>query len=68
MPAFRGLYYPYIHFQDEGWLKTAALYWDSMGRIVSIDTPLDDGDSDEVKRLIDAGFVENQPPDLAGKK
>lgn len=66
MPAFHGLYYPYIHFQDEGWLKTAALYWDNMGRIVGVDTRL--SDSDDVKQLIDAGFVENQPPDLAAKQ
>jgi uncharacterized protein DUF6236 len=60
MATFHGLYYPYIHFQDEGWLKTAALYWDSMGRIAGPDTPL--SDSDEVQRLFDAGFVQNQPP------
>ncbi|WP_333772410.1 DUF6236 family protein [Streptomyces sp. IBSBF 3136] len=29
-----GLYYPYIHFRDEGWLKTAALYWREMARVV----------------------------------
>jgi hypothetical protein len=23
--SFVGLYYPYINFRDEGWLKTAAL-------------------------------------------
>ncbi|MGW2463906.1 DUF6236 family protein [Streptomyces sp. NPDC001761] len=29
-----GLYYPYIHFRDESWLKTAALYWREMARVV----------------------------------
>ncbi|MFJ4980318.1 DUF6236 family protein [Streptomyces coeruleorubidus] len=29
-----GLYYPYIHFRDEGWLKTAALYWRELARVV----------------------------------
>lgn len=28
------LYYPYIHFRDDAWLKLAALYWDRIGRIV----------------------------------
>jgi len=31
----RALYYPFIHFKDERWLKLSALYWDVMGRIVS---------------------------------
>jgi hypothetical protein len=29
-----GLYYPYIHFRDESWLKTAALYWRELARVV----------------------------------
>jgi hypothetical protein len=29
-----GLYYPFIHFKDDGWLKLTALYWDKMARIV----------------------------------
>jgi len=29
-----GLYYPYIHFQDENWIKTAVLYYDGLKRIV----------------------------------
>jgi hypothetical protein len=32
--SFVGLYYPYINFRDEGWLKTAALYCDGITRIV----------------------------------
>ncbi|MFI7209425.1 hypothetical protein [Micromonospora aurantiaca (nom. illeg.)] len=28
------LYYPYIHIRDEQWLKTAALYWPSIYRLV----------------------------------
>jgi hypothetical protein len=30
----QALYYPYIHLADENWLKVAALYYDSLGRIV----------------------------------
>jgi hypothetical protein len=66
MATFHGLYYPYINFQDEGWLNTGALYWDSIGRIVGIDIPL--GDSDDVKRLIDAGFVQDRRPELSTKQ
>jgi hypothetical protein len=29
-----GLYYPYMHFRSESWLKAAALYWPQMGRMV----------------------------------
>jgi hypothetical protein len=32
--SYTGLYYPFIHFKDERWLKLSALYWDKMGRIV----------------------------------
>jgi hypothetical protein len=28
-----GLYYPYTHFHDRGWLKFAALYWPRIARI-----------------------------------
>lgn len=28
------LYYPFIHFQDDAWIKEAALYWDKVSRIV----------------------------------
>ncbi len=60
MPTFHGLYYPYIHFQNEGWLKGAALYWDEMSRIVPAGTSLHD--SDDVRRLSDAGFVHDKTP------
>jgi hypothetical protein len=32
--ARRCLYYPFIHFRDEAWLKLSALYWDDVTRIV----------------------------------
>lgn len=41
MPSI-GLYYPYIHFRDENWVRFAALYWDELHRIVPADdTPED---------------------------
>ena len=29
-----GLYYPYLHFPNDEWVKLSALYWDKMYRIV----------------------------------
>lgn len=54
----KALYYPYIHFQDDRWLKTAALYYDGLFRMVP------DGyypqDNEAVKRMIgELGFVED---------
>lgn len=37
-----GLYYPYVHFRDEAWLKAAALYWPRMARVVPPGYPVDD--------------------------
>jgi hypothetical protein len=37
------LYYPYIHIRDEQWLKTAALYWPSIYRLVPDDYFRSDG-------------------------
>jgi hypothetical protein len=63
MATYFGLYYPFIHFKDEGWLKLTALYWDGMKRIVPTGATLHD--SDEVKRLIDDEFVQNESPTAA---
>jgi len=54
-----GLYYPFIHFKSDAWLKLSALYWDRMARIVphSYETE----DSDTVRALGD--FVDNKSPD-----
>jgi hypothetical protein len=34
MATYSALYYPFIHFKNDTWLKLSALYWDKMGRIV----------------------------------
>lgn len=34
-----GLYYPYIRFRDDAWLKAAALYWPQLARIVPVGHP-----------------------------
>ena len=48
MVSYVGLYYPFIHFRNEGWLKLTALYWDSLRRIVPSGAGVHD--TDEVKR------------------
>ncbi len=40
-----GLYYPYVHVQDDVWMKTAALYWPQMARVVPDGYPVRDTDS-----------------------
>lgn len=50
LPRF-GLYFPYIHFRDDNWVKVAALYWPKMARIVPVGYPT--RDSDTVRALID---------------
>lgn len=61
MPLQRGLYYPFIHFNDPHWLKVAALYWDRIGRIVpddyreSHESEVARGDSDLARTLAEEG-------------
>jgi len=42
MPSYQALYYPFIHFKDDRWLKLTALYWDKVARIVPNDYTTDD--------------------------
>ena len=58
--ARRCLYYPFIHFRDEAWLKLSALYWDDVTRIVPrAYTPRDNR---EVRALEDAGVLKRVDP------
>lgn len=71
MPTTVSLYYPFIHFRDDAWLKLAALYWDGIGRIVP--EGYNTRDSDTVKRLADElDFVHNFTPgpeaEMVGKR
>jgi hypothetical protein len=34
MHSYSALYYPFIHFKDDNWLKLSALYWDDISRVV----------------------------------
>lgn len=58
--ARRCLYYPFIHFRDEGWLKLSALYWDDVSRIVP--RAYVPRDPREVRLLEDAGVVRRIDP------
>jgi hypothetical protein len=54
------LYYPYIHFRDSRWLKTAVLLWDEVARIVPEDFHLND--DPEVQEL--SQFIRNIDPSV----
>lgn len=55
-----GLYYPFINFRDESWLKLTALYWDKMGRIVPHEYAL--RDSPLIREFKSAGYVKDYAP------
>jgi len=62
MATYIGLYYPFIHFKDDSWLKLTALYWDRLCRIVP-EGYKTTRDTDTVKELADElGFIENVVP------
>ena len=61
MTASFGLYYPFIHFKDDNWLKLSAVYFDKMYRIVPSSYKTED--SDTVKAL--EGFVDIVRPEWA---
>lgn len=67
MSAKSGLYYPYIHFRDDQWLKLAALYWTSMARMVPHNYPT--SDSPTVERLKgDLDFVVDLQPGASAER
>ena len=61
MGTYQALYYPFIHFKDDKWIKLAALYWDKVGRIVPEEYKTHD--SETVKAL--GTFVKTLRPDSA---
>ncbi|MFG2213150.1 DUF6236 family protein [Streptomyces sp. NPDC048638] len=59
-----GLYYPYVHVQNDVWLKTAALYWPQLARVVADGYPV--RDSATATALGDGlGFWEDLDPKSA---
>jgi hypothetical protein len=64
LPSRIGLYYPFIHFRDDSWVKLAALYWGKLARIVPRDYPT--RDSDVVRELdYELDLIVNRAPDSA---
>ncbi|MGC0327031.1 hypothetical protein RKD23_000021 [Streptomyces sp. SAI-170] len=43
-----GLYYPYVHFRSDEWLKLAALYWPKMARMMPTEYPVRDSETVKV--------------------
>jgi hypothetical protein len=60
------LYYPYINFRDEDWLKMAALYGDSVSRIVPVNYPT--RKTETVVALQENDFIRDISPVEAGPK
>lgn len=59
-----GIYHPHIHFPSDAWVKTAALYWTKLGRIVPTGCRL--RDSDTVRALRDElDFVLDVDPQVS---
>ena len=57
-----GLYYPYVHFRNERWIKAAALYWPGLARVVSPGFPVTDPDLVTALRDGLDGFVTDVDP------
>ena len=64
MPRYDFLYYPYINFRNEEWLKMVALYGDSVSRIVPVGYPTKKLDT--VAALAEKGFIRDIAPNEAG--
>lgn len=58
--ARRCLYYPFIHFRDDAWLKLSTLYWDDVTRIVP--RSYAPRDNREVRVLEEAGVLKRVDP------
>jgi hypothetical protein len=56
----KALYYPRVHFDSMGWLKSALLYWEGLVRIVP--EGLAQADPPEVHALAAAGLIESVSP------
>lgn len=60
MPSGQVLYYPYTHFRSSAWLKTAALYYEGITRIIP--EQFSPRDSTDVNVLTEAGFLHQVDP------
>jgi hypothetical protein len=58
MELANALYFPYLEIRNETWLKTAALYYSKLLRIVPAEVTVRDGNA--ARELVDGcGFIEN---------
>lgn len=55
-----GLYFPYVHVRDDGWLKVAALYWPSVRRLVPYGYAKHDSPTAQI--FADAGLLVDEEP------
>jgi hypothetical protein len=56
------LVFPFIHVRDDDWLKTAALYWPSVRRLVPRGYPKHD--SPTAQTFFDAAILQDETPDI----
>lgn len=61
MRSHRALYYPFIHFKDDRWLKLSALYWDSIARVVPKTYRTDDS---AVVKALSGDYIKTLRPTL----
>jgi hypothetical protein len=74
-PMKAALYYPYIHFRSRRWLRTAALYYDKITRIIPAGFEPDTATGyfelgedptallDDIRVLRDANFIDEEHPE-----
>lgn len=55
-----GLYFPFIHIRDDNWLKSAALYWPSVRRLVP--SGYAKHDSPTAQTFFEAGLLRDEVP------
>ena len=60
-----GLYYPFIRFRSENWLKVALLYWPKIARILPNDYNEQGLYSEPLK---DLGFLVDISPDQSAPR
>jgi Family of unknown function (DUF6236) len=55
-----GFYFPFIHIRDDNWLKSAALYWPSVRRLVP--HGYKKHDTSTARSFFDAGILQDEDP------
>lgn len=60
MPGSTGLYFPWIHFRDDNWVKLSMLYWKRLQRIVPPNYPRHD--SQTVGKFVEHGLITEVDP------